>query len=213
MRPSRSFRELYSAASSRLSRLRGYSVDGLSHGISEKDKCLSYVVIETQNLWSNFSRSYILSCVLRPKRMSLGRVEVSNASVNTPGDVLLLAARVHRGQTASAPTTRRDEPPWHDRNILLKTCSQLGCSNLSNIINALSIQTRVLEDLPVFRNFYAHRNEDTARKAVDLGKLKYLIISESHPTAVLSASPHKRPQPLILDFLDDLGILIEFLCV
>lgn len=212
MVPSRSFSKLLKMGLGRLFRLKYYASVGLKYNISEKDRHFSYVIIEAQNLWSNFSRSYLLSCLLRPKRISKGFVILSNAAITTPGDLLLLATRIHRGRTAAAPTTRREEPPWHDRNIFLRTCNELGCSHYSDILSAMSIQTRVLEDIPVFRNFYAHRNEESTRKAIDLGRHKYLITGASHPTEVLATPPYKRTQPLILDWLDDIQVTIEFLC-
>jgi hypothetical protein len=88
----------------------------------------------------------------------------------------------------------------------------MQCSHYAEVEAALGISTRVFEDLPTFRNFYAHRNEDSARKAVELARRYYLITGFRHPTQVLAQPAYRRPQALILDWLDDLAVIFDFLC-
>jgi hypothetical protein len=76
----------------------------------------------------------------------------------------------------------------------------------------MSVDTRALQDLPVFRNFYAHRNEETAAKAIALAERQYLIRGRTHPTLAIATPPYQRPQPLILDWLDDIRAVIDLLC-
>lgn len=212
MRPSRSFEKLLRMASKRLARLRGRAVEGLALAEPLRDRQFAHVVVESLNLWANFSRSYALSCIFRPKRVAKGRVTISNAAITSPATVLLLAAQVRRGPAAPAPTTRRDEPAWHERDLLLKTCMAMGCSHAADVQGALSGHTTVFDHLPTFRNFYAHRNDESAQKALTLARKQYLIIGVRHPTSALSNPAYKRPQPLILDWLDDMQIVMEFLC-
>lgn len=77
---------------------------------------------------------------------------------------------------------------------------------------ALSVSTRVFDDLPKFRNFYAHRNEESAKKAVDLARHYYVIGGAKSPTEALATPALKRTQPLILDWLDDMGVVMQLLC-
>jgi hypothetical protein len=213
MRPSRSFEKLLRMASNRLARLRSRAVEGLTHTGPERDRQFAYVIVEALNLWGNFSRSYAMSCLFRPKRVTKqGRVTIGNATVTTPAAVLLIAAQVRRGPAAAAPTTRRDEPAWHDRDLLIKTCLAMGSSHAADVQGALSGNTTVFDHLPTFRNFYAHRNDESAQKAIRLARNQYLIIGVRHPTGALSAPAYKRTQPLILDWLDDMQVVMEFLC-
>jgi hypothetical protein len=212
MRPSRDLGVLLCVARRRLLRLRALASTALTVAGADNDRSLSYVVIETHNLWGNFARSYTLSCLHSPARISKARVTLTNAAIQTPGAVLLEAARVQRGPAAPAPTSRRDEPPWHDVTIFLRTCGAIGCSHYPDVQSAMSLHTRVFQDLPAFRNFYAHRNEETAERAVRIARANYLITGRRRPSEVLSAPAYKRTQALILDWLDDVQAVMECLC-
>lgn len=179
---------------------------------SERDKDFAYVVIEAQNLWANFLRSYLLSCLFSPRRIRGDRVALGNAMIRLPGDLLHAAAKAQKGPTAAAPTARREEPAWHDVNVFLRTCQDIQCSHLIDVQTALSVSTRAFYDIPVFRNFYAHRNEESAQKALALARKQYLITTVRHPTDALATPALKRPQALILDWLDDLDVVMELLC-
>lgn len=214
MRPARSFAKLLHMAARRLVRLKARATVALSPGTSksDRDKQFGFVVIEAQNLWGNFVRSYLLSLLAMPKRSKGGRVRLGNKSVLTPGDVVHVAAKAVRGPTASAPTTRREEPAWHDINVLVKACGALQPSHQTDVYAALSLQSRAFSDLPTFRNFYAHRNEESAQKAIQLARRQYLITGAGHPTEALSLPAIKRPQALLLDWLDEMQAVMELLC-
>ena len=212
MRESRSFACLRASARKRLWRLRARAVVGVANRNPLRDRELAYVVLETQNLWTNFSRSYLISCVFTPKRCAGGRVTYTNAAIQTPGDVLFAANKLARGPLAAAPITRRDEPSWHDIALFHNTCQHLQCSHLAHVQAALSLQTRVFHDLPSFRNFYAHRNGESAQKAVQLAKRIYLIVGPTHPSDVLAEPARNRTQALILDWLDDMSTIVDLLC-
>ena len=212
MRESRSFACLRASARKRLWRLRARAVVGIALRNPLRDRELAYVVLETQNLWTNFSRSYLLSCVYRPKRCTGGRVTHANAAIQTPGDVLFAANKLARGPLAAAPVSRRDEPSWHNIALFRNTCQHLQCSHLAHVQAALSLQTRVFYDLPSFRNFYAHRNGESAQKAIQLAKRIYLIAGPTHPSDVLAEPARNRTQALILDWLDDISAIVDLLC-
>jgi hypothetical protein len=212
MRESRNFAYLRGSALRRLRRLRAGAVTGVAAENPRRDRELAHVVLEAQNLWANFSRAYLLSCIYKPRRCTGSRVTYSNAAIQTPGDVLYAANKLARGPNAPAPLTRRDEPPWHDISLLHRTCQHLQCSHLGQVQAALSLQTRVFHDLPTFRNFYAHRNLESAQNAVQLARRNYLIIGPTHPSDVLAEPARNRPQALILDWLDDMRAIVELVC-
>jgi len=215
MRSARSLAKLERMVHGRLERLRRLIGQVLQPGVdaSIKDRVVGYAVIEAHNAWSNFVRSYLLSLVGAARTKSGARIVISNLSVQTPGDLLLVATRVAKGPYAAPPTTRRDEPAWHDISILSRTCNQIQPSNLAEVQAALGIQTRVFADLPPFRNFYAHRNQESAERVLRLAQTNYLITRVSTPTMALLSTYGQRPQPLILDWIDDISVVVDFLCI
>src|SRR5205823_2817708 len=123
--------------------------------------------IELLNTWTNFVRSFYLSCCLNAKPEFSPRIGVTGLPLRT-AEVLAIDTAIqitkpslYLKHTPGAPWSRRDEPSWHDPRTLLKLSQSLGFSNEADIQAAVSINPRVLLDLPVFRNFFAHRNRDT----------------------------------------------------
>jgi hypothetical protein len=215
MHPRQSLVVLGDQARRRIRRLRArasYAFSGAMAHPAQREELVGWVVIEALNCWSNFVRSYLISLLFRAMRRSGARVSIGNAAITSPGALIHVAAKAQRGPSAAAPTNRRDEPSWHDVPLFLKVCVALNPSNLSSIQSALSLQVRALYDLPTFRNFYAHRNEESAAKAVSLARTYYLISGERHPTAVLGRFAPMRPQQLLLDWLDDLDSIVDLLC-
>ena len=112
----------------------------------------------------------------------------------------------------SSRLTRREEPSWHDPNLLIKGCACFAMSNEQQVQQALSINSDVFSHLATCRNFYAHRNPETAVKVLRLGQESYSIYNVRHPSEVLAAYAYNRPQSLVLDFVDDLWAVTEILC-
>jgi hypothetical protein len=214
MHASRSFLKLNRSAHRRLARIKAiakHSTSGSSFD-ARIDRDIGFAVVEIQNLWTNFSRAYLVCCVVGAKRKSTGRVTLADATITTPGAMIHAAAKVARGPHAAAPTSRREEPSWHEVRILLKTCESIQCSHLADVQRALSLQTRVFSDLPVFRNFYAHRNEETAERALNLAQRQYLITKAKTPTEAITSRVRRRPQPLLLDWIDEMDTVMDLLC-
>src|SRR5690606_15185998 len=107
--------------------------------------------------------------------------------------------------------SRREEPPWQDPAILLKSCADLECSNLDQIQAALAVPTTAFSGWPPFRNFVAHRNGDTLRRAQDVAT-SWGVVADAHPLEILTFPAYGRPQSVLLDWLDDLRSISELLC-
>ena len=75
----------------------------------------------------------------------------------------------------------------------------------------MSLNVRVFSDLPVIRNFYAHRNQGTEEAAKRIN-LQYGVPSNQLTTDFLFSNPINRPQPVILEWLDELQISADYLC-
>jgi len=213
MKPSGDFRSLRRTGLSALTRLRLLAVDAaLQSPAPHAKRTLAFVTIELLNTWNSFARSYVLSCVMCPRRANGGRVSIG-LPIRNFNDAIAVAMKRHRPNAKRKPDgswDRRDEPPWFDTNVLRTVCKDLLCSHHSEVENALSIPTRVFVDLPVFRNFVAHRNKGTVTAAKSLGT-QYLIPTFLHPIEMLATAPGKRPHPLIVDWIDDVFATVELL--
>lgn len=213
MRLARSYAVLSRVAQRRLGRLRVLTMRAAKVGHPEANRLLSYVTVETLSAWSEFCRHYVLSLALEPRSCSGRRVRLGVPGINAPADVLgvaMRALRPRRKAVAPGVWERRDEPAWHDPNALLTCATELKVSNLPEIRGALSVPTGALRDLVVFRNFFGHRNATTYRSASDLA-IRYGIPS-GHPVSVLLSKPMTRPYPLLAEWIDDLGVVVELLC-
>ena len=198
-----------------LKRIYGYNNIAniaLSAKHSYRIQLLTFLTIDCLNYWGNFCRAYFLSCTLKPKRNNGSIITLSNASISTFSDAIDASMKKLRYRTWRRGTyTRRDEPLWHKPSTLIDSCTEIGCSNLSSIHLALSTGSAVFDDLPKFRNYFAHKNMQTAMVAKNLAP-NYLISSSNDPCTILLSYPPASPKPLIVDFLDDIGIAVNLLC-
>jgi hypothetical protein len=178
-----------------------------------RDPVISYVTIESLNAWSQFSKALYLSCMMNAKTESKATIAVAPGGLPM-NDALGLAIR--RYKRYATPNSlgewdRRDEPPWHDPNILLGVCQHVGCSIYLQMQAAFSLGQRVFLDLPVFRNFFAHRNRLSSRAAQNLGP-NYLLPSNLRPSEMLSRSKPLSSGSVLEEWIGELKITAELLC-
>jgi hypothetical protein len=179
----------------------------------EGDRLVAFIAIEMLNLWASFVRAYYLSCCMRGKRVGGGRVLIpAAAGIGSCAQAIDFAMQtVKPYQQGGPPWSRREEPAWHDAQTLLKLSLAAGVSNASQVQAAFGVRTRVFLDLPVFRNFFAHRNDDTARK-VSARARYYGLSPQLRPSEILCAASLGRPQRVCSDWLDDLCDVVQSLC-
>jgi len=177
----------------------------------DRDIVVAYVAIEALNAWAQFSRSFYLSC-------AIGAVTERNRIITTTApltaDHLGLAVAQYKKSAkpnAAGAWHRRDEPAWHDPNVLMTVCSNLGCSIQVAIQAAFSLQQNVFNDLPVCRNFFAHRNEATSRAATNMAP-RYALPTSLPPCDFLLAASPGNSTSVMLQWLDELNITAEFIC-
>ena len=185
-----------------------------AQGMEDKcrDKLISHVCINVQNTWAEFCRAYALSTVRVPVRRGGQSIVLGDCGIRTEADVVVAAMKRLKSHIYQRGTwTRRDEPPWHDPNTLLHTLGDMKASNIEDLRSAFSLGSRVFDDLPVFRNFYAHRSEDTAEKARRVA-YRYGIPVREHPTAILCRTSPGASQPVILEWMDDLWATVQMVC-
>jgi hypothetical protein len=212
MRAILSFSKLHKVARRRLMALR-LLVESVGLPVTtEVDRVIAYVTIESLNLWSSFARSYYLSYVFSAKRDNHTKVTIGVLGVRTTEEAIDFAVRRMKPKfRVGGPWRRRDEPTWHDPNTLQVLCSSLVVSNLTQIYAAFSYQTDVFMYLPTIRNFFAHRNDDTAGKVATIAR-SYGIETKLRPSEILCSRAVGRPQNVLLDWISDLGNVIELLC-
>jgi len=181
-------------------------------GPRQKSQLVGAASIEVHNSWSNFVRAYYLSCVMSARAISGESVTCVDMFVRSDP----IGYAVHLFNPKACPTSEgnwrhRTEPPWHDPYVLTTLATVLPLSNEADVRAAFSIGSRVFIDLPVFRNYFAHRNQASERAARDLAILNS-IPGQPSPAEILIATPLSRPQSLFLDWLDDLMFTASYLC-
>ena len=218
MRPTRNLQRLRLSASANLVRLRHLAFQAsIGPQVRQTDLIVSHVAIQAITTWSNFTRAYYLSLVLHPKLESGNRVIVDALYRRITFDQAIGYAIAQFNRKARARPSGawdpRHEPPWRRTDVLDALCSAnlLDASHYAQVQAALAVPTAAFSDLPLFRNFYAHRNHDTATLAMQRAP-QYGIPATLHPTSILLRRPLARHQPLILDWLDDILRVIELLC-
>jgi hypothetical protein len=154
---------------------------------------------------------FLLSlCVLGAKTERKKRVTLTNA----PSDPIGVAITHYKPK--AQPNTagvwhRRDEPTWHDPNILMTLCGNVGCSIQPQISAAFSLNQNVFKDLPVFRNFFAHRNGQTSEAARNIAP-NYTLPSNLSPTELLLSVGPGASSSVMIEWLAEIKITAEFLC-
>jgi hypothetical protein len=215
MTPQRFLPKLERAARRRLARIRNVAMLTTTLPPSvQREAYMAYVVLEVISTWSNFMRALYLSLVLSPRTAMGVRISISVVA-RTYDDALGHIIPHYRPRARPLPTGswhRRDEPAWHDPNVFLNGCMHLGCSHVNHFGAAFSAGSAAFLHLPVFRNYYAHRNDQTLGAAMSIAP-GYGIAWASSPTEALLSFPLAWVQPLLVQWLDDVDFTVEYLCI
>jgi len=178
---------------------------GLGH--VDRDRIVARSVIEAMNSYDRYCRYLYVSSALGARDYAGQRV-VQQAdrqrSVKTAIDHAYFALNPHR---VGFPRGTRQEPDWKVPATLLTVLQSIGATNTGQVEAALSADTEALQRLPVFRNFYAHRGQETALRALEQGR--QLSIIRQHPTDVLI---HARDiDELVVDWVFDVQTIVEMM--
>jgi hypothetical protein len=179
---------------------------------SASERTVAYVTIEIVNLWSSFCRAYYLSCCLGTMTAGGHRVVVNAGRFHSTMEAIGFAVEIAgRGRNKTGPWRRMEEPAWHVPATFLRVQQALQPSNLVNMHNAFSYSTTAFDDLRTLRNFFAHRNEDTARGVLGVARNNG-ISPRLHPADVICSRASNRPQSLVSDWLDDVRVVAQDMC-
>lgn len=215
MRPVRNLQSLAKSTTYRLNALRvgfDYCIGGALSNRATKGLITS-IAIDALNTWANFSRSYYLSCRVGAYLENHGSVSCVTpfTSFNDCiGDAVTLY-RPSARPNARGEWHRRDEPTWHDTSVLLNCCTAVAMSNSTIVAAALSIGTRVFIDLPVLRNYCAHKNWKTADAARAVAPI-YGISGTLEPVLILQKVPLNSYDPLLKLWLYEIEVVVNLLC-
>lgn len=220
MRPTKRFVVLHRSAANRLQRLRNIAAVATHRPVamfSEANREVSYVTIELHTTITNFARAYFLSCTLNPVTESGTRISCMSSvtSAEDAIDAAMKACKFSAWKSAGGRKLwdRREEPPWHQPATLMKSCQEIGCTHHANIVAAFSLPASVFIHLTKARNFFAHRTDSTATQARAIASSYSISITgNEHPSRVLCVPAYSRPQPLILDWIDDVENVVGLLC-
>jgi hypothetical protein len=146
----RQLRKLRTTLNRRLSRLERRLASLTSTSTQQdRDMTVAYVAIEALNAWALFSRSFYLSCAIGAKTEQGKYIKINTAITDPLGLAITTFRRLARPNTAGV-WHRRDEPSWHDPNVLMNACAALGCSIQAEISASFSLQQNVFNDLPFY---------------------------------------------------------------
>ena len=216
VRPSRDLQSLQRSALARTGRLYAYmnsmlAVHATPNPLSV-DNAVAFVIIELDNLWASVARSFYLSVAFCARDGTGKHVQLSKTTRAQSTDEALAHAirrckpRLYKSGL-NRPLTWRDEPPWWKPRTLLDAIDEIGASNYQQVSAAMSVSPTAFSYLHTFRNFYAHRNRVTRTDIV--GDLRRLQFPTNYTATTALTSPtvwqgQIRPQPLVLDWLDDI---------
>jgi hypothetical protein len=177
----------------------------------ERDMAVAYVAMEALNAWAMFSRSFYLSCALGTVTERDRKVAITAAPTADHMGMAITQFKKSAKPNSAGQWHRRDEPAWHDPNVLMTVCKNLGCSIQTQLVSSFTLQQSVFNDLPVCRNFFAHRNESSSRAARNIAPRYTLPTYLSPCDLLLSVSPGSSTS-VLLSWMDEMNITAEFIC-
>ena len=179
----------------------------------ERERRTSNVSIGLLNLWSNFSRAYYISSFCGAK-YARGRSVYGPLIVSTEAEAIgfaIIEYNLKAKPKNDGLWDRRSEPKWHDKNFLMRITSAADLCLATRVKEAFSAGQKVFDHLPVFRNYYAHRNQQTLKAVQNLAPLYGFSVQEK-PTDVLMEISKGRKYSVLDGWLNEIDITVEFLC-
>lgn len=180
---------------------------------AEIESSATALTIDLLNYWQNVARAYFVSC-------SLGALTVTGTPVwsrsfvateSVAVAVAIRAAGLRRQPRQDGTWHRRSEPTWASPDVLVSSAWSAHLTNASVIESAFQGGFDVFGDLPVFRNYFAHRNRETRAAAMQLAP-KYGVGANEKPSSVLSQVPVGGGPSVLETWIGDIRTTVEYLC-
>ncbi|WP_210166256.1 hypothetical protein [Methylobacterium sp. Leaf102] len=216
MRPTINFLYLHKSARRRLRYLNNTYASRSSLGSAQQNALLSFCVVELDNIIINLHREFLVSA-LSTKCVTCGGAQVThNQSLASSDEAMLYVMsvlepnRFKKNYKSTVVLSRRDETKIRDPLKLQTLSIDCRLSNYNSIVNALSLNSTVFAEIAVFRNFYAHRNSQTA-KAVFAFCRNLGIATVDDAWDAVTLQPPGRPLNIYQSWITDLSNFAELL--
>lgn len=214
MRPVSDLSKLHGSLTARLTRLRRLYNIGLDSEAG-RPELISYSVIELDNLVLSGLRVLLISSVRNARTLSGVRVR-SSFLLREEGEIAAFALSVVNNQAfvrMGSPTQidRKQEPTVRDPRDVARVFLAAALTNTPSLQNALALNTTLFTNLATLRNFYAHRNADTWRKARRKG-IEMGISGSQGVDDIVKALVPGRAVRIYEDWLDDAELFFEEAC-
>ena len=173
----------------------------------------SSLVIELQNTWVNTCRAFMLSCYLGTTSTSGLYIE-SSVNFESEDNALrhmILKFRPKAEPTASGSWPPYFEPKWYDPGNLLKLAQHTNLANVPQLSDCFSLGFYVFGDLPVARNYFAHRNMHTKAKAMGLAP-KYGSGVFGKPSDFLLFVPSRTGVSVLETWIGEIRTTLTAMC-
>ena len=179
----------------------------------QQDPVVAYVTIETLNAWAQFSKAFYLSCVINAATESRVKISVTPQGMSTNDAIGTAIVRFKKYATPNSlgEWARRDEPAWHDPNVLLEVCRTVNCSLYGQIQppflwgSAFLLTCRCSETSTVTEIVRVRR---VAQRIAPL----YLVPTALRPSEILLRKKPAASASLLLEWMAELKITSEFIC-
>lgn len=212
MRTAAELAKLNDAIQRRLIRIRRLFISHTNRADEDRPLILANVVIELDNLVLSGLRQFTISTLFRARTSSGHRITHSQ-TVKSEGEASayifsVINLTAYQKQGSPQNVSRRLEPTVRDPKSTEKVLRACAASNTASLQNALALNFRLFGDLGTLRNFYAHRNEDTWRKA----KTKALSMglgAVRHADEVLTSSWNHSPVSIFENWTNEASIFFE----
>lgn len=199
----RAIADLTLSAQSRLDRLAHLSAGVVAPVAPSDRRLVSYVTIEAASLWAEYSRCLYLSCAFGGRDAHGNTAVVTRAG--TVDDAVTQAVHaIHPKLAGQQRTWQRNElPDFKNAGHLRLSLQHIGATVYPDVDRALSVQTRVLADLPTMRNYFAHKAERAAGAVRSLAP-RYGLSRSVAPEELLVSVPGGRGDILLREWLADM---------
>lgn len=166
------------------------------------------IAIDLMNWWHNAARCYILSCAVGARSASGSMIR---SALGLASEDEYLAAAITAKGRGPRGAIRRTEPDWKNPAVMIDLAKELKLTNEPDVARAFSFGFSSFGDLPVFRNYFAHRNRATRTRAMQLAP-QYGTSAYAKPSDVLRSAPWGAASSVLEQWIAEIQLTLEFLC-
>jgi hypothetical protein len=204
--------QLSQAAFRRANRLRLLAREVVVPLDPRSRRTLAYIVLEAGTLWLEYSKAYYFCSAMH----AVDRHGTPISHQQTFADeaaAMSFAVSIARPDVSRTKNfTHSQHPEWRDPGVIRKLLDAMQASNLAAWQLGIGVQSRVTRDLPTMRNFFAHKNRESAGRAHALRR-HYGVTQSLSPWELLAVVPPQSQQPLVREWMDDLTAMIRLTAV